>query len=576
MSLDSLLWAAVGGCPSKSQNKELPKNNIENSQHDLKFLFVGGKGGVGKTTSSSAIATLFATKCKKRVLLVSTDPAHSLSDAFRCKFSNVPMSPGIPNLDVMEVDPSDTMKGELEKWSKLADAMTDGENGTGANDMITKISQFQEWLSGVPGIDEATALASAIRWIESGDYDLIVFDTAPTGHTLKLLQMPDILQAGIERLQSWQGKLWGVLEVMKGIGGSKPAKNRANARNEISKMLEEYKQGVQKVALMLQDQQRTRFTVVCIAEYLSISETRRLLQELKKNRVRTSHIIVNQLVVHDALSGPALEELESLAETGALNMDQKLLEKTIHACRLTTSRKAIQEKYLAQLKSFPETQDLLDDICEVPLLPEEVTGCEALKRFGNLMVRLPPNIEDVDNDGVSLSSSDRVPVPLYNVQPSSTNEIESACELPFQKGDVVTVIDLAKAAHYNSLEGAVVSGLNLETGRYGIEVKYNGSKKTLALQQKNIALRKRKKEAESHYVHTKGAEETTVKASEENVGKAKKILEDPEIKAMIDENPRFGAAVEDVMSNPMNFMKYLGDPEMSPLIQKAMGKLNIM
>ena len=101
MSLDSLLWAAVGGCPSKSQNKELPKINIENSQDDLKFLFVGGKGGVGKTTSSSAIATLFATKCKKRVLLVSTDPAHSLSDAFRCNFSNVPMSPGIPNLDVM-------------------------------------------------------------------------------------------------------------------------------------------------------------------------------------------------------------------------------------------------------------------------------------------------------------------------------------------------------------------------------------------------------------------------------------------------------------------------------------------
>ena len=70
---------------------------------DLKFVFVGGKGGVGKTTSSSAIATLLAGRCNQRVLLVSTDPAHSLSDAFRREFSNEPTSPGVANLDVMEV-----------------------------------------------------------------------------------------------------------------------------------------------------------------------------------------------------------------------------------------------------------------------------------------------------------------------------------------------------------------------------------------------------------------------------------------------------------------------------------------
>ena len=99
MSLDSLLHSALG-----------------RDGDDLKFVFVGGKGGVGKTTSSSAIATLLAEQCNKRVLLVSTDPAHSLSDAFRCEFSNEPKSPGVENLHVMEVDPTETMEVSTLIW----------------------------------------------------------------------------------------------------------------------------------------------------------------------------------------------------------------------------------------------------------------------------------------------------------------------------------------------------------------------------------------------------------------------------------------------------------------------------
>jgi len=84
-------------------------NNLDSLVADLnlKFIFVGGKGGVGKTTSSAAIATQLS--FNRKVLLVSTDPAHSLSDAFRSQFSSEPTSPNsaaLPNLDVMEVDPS--------------------------------------------------------------------------------------------------------------------------------------------------------------------------------------------------------------------------------------------------------------------------------------------------------------------------------------------------------------------------------------------------------------------------------------------------------------------------------------
>ena len=120
------------------------------------------------------------------------------------EFSNTPVSP-IPNLDVMEIDPAESMKTALADWAALAgDLISDGEG-----DMKDKLGSFQQWLSGIPGIDEATALSQAIKHIESGQYDMIVFDTAPTGHTLKLLALPEILQAGITTLQSWQSTLYG-------------------------------------------------------------------------------------------------------------------------------------------------------------------------------------------------------------------------------------------------------------------------------------------------------------------------------------------------------------------------------
>ena len=414
---------------------------------------------------------------------------------------------------------------------------------------------------------------------------LIVFDTAPTGHTLKLLGMPDILQAGIEKLQGWQSTLWGYVDALKVMGGSKASKARLGAKEEVASMLENYKRGIQKVALMLQDQRRTRFVVVCIAEYLSISETRRLLVELKKNRVRASHVVVNQLVVDSALTKDELVELEALAEIGSLAVKQDLLSKTVHACRLTTARKAIQEKYLSQLKSFPETQEMLDGICEVPLLAEEVTGNDALMRFAQFMVRNPPAAAD---GGATDSSVPGGPVKLYDDQLDSKSAAseEGASEESWTptRGDTVKVDGLAKSPQYNGLEGVVVSALNPETNRVGIRIYYQGQSKTLALQMKNIVLvsksKKRKgglKDESDDPVSPPQVSQPPPPAGGQGgqpMSKAMKLLDDPEIKAMIESNPMFKDAVEDCLANPMNFMKYLGDPEMSPLITKAMSKMN--
>jgi arsenite-transporting ATPase len=315
---------------------------------------------------------------------------------------------------------------------------------------------------------------------------------------------------------------------------------------------------------MLQDQHRTRFVVVCIAEYLSVSETQRLLRELKKNNVRASHIVVNQLVVDNALTKEELAELEGLAEVGNLHLTQQLLNKTVHACRLTTARKSIQEKYLGQLKSFPETQDILEGICELPLLAEEVTGNDALLRFAGYMVRNPPT---PDNGGKSLSAG---PKSLYDDQLESLSggaATEDSSTWTPSKGDEVKIIDLIKSAQYNGIDGVVISPLDPETNRCGIRIIYEGKTKTLALQQKNLVFLHQAKKAKKAKVTPTMAEQQPV------VNKAKALLDDPEIKAMIEGSPKFKDAVEDVLNNPMNVMKYLSDPEMSPLISKAMSKL---
>eukprot|EP00548_Thalassiothrix_antarctica_P004497 CAMPEP_0194135550 /NCGR_PEP_ID=MMETSP0152-20130528/5651_1 /TAXON_ID=1049557 /ORGANISM="Thalassiothrix antarctica, Strain L6-D1" /LENGTH=543 /DNA_ID=CAMNT_0038831849 /DNA_START=59 /DNA_END=1690 /DNA_ORIENTATION=+ len=530
-------------------------------QEELKFVFVGGKGGVGKTTSSSAIATLFAKYGKKRTLLVSTDPAHSLGDAFRMEFSNIPTSPNnIPNLHVMEIDPSESMKEHLSDWTKLANGLTgDSSNDDGENTMKEKINSFQSWLSGIPGIDEATALSQAITHIESGNYDIIVFDTAPTGHTLKLLALPDIIQAGITKIQSWSSTLYGYWDAMKGLatsGSTAESSKRTSAKEEISRKLSTYKRDIQKVALMLKDQLRTRFVVVCIAEYLSISETKRLLCELRTNQVKASHVIVNQLVIQDALTSAQLEELEALAEVGNLELNQDLLKRTIHACRLTTSRKVIQTKYLNTLKESDEVKDL-DGLCEVPLLSEEVTGIAALEKFASLLITTDLVERTVD-------AGNTTPQKLYDDELANTEQEQ---EWTPSQGDTVKVQNLAKSAQYNELDGTIIADCNEETGRYGVEIKYKGKRKILALQPKNI-----RPIADNHPKKAKSStNNTSTPSTLEN--KISKLLEDPEVKQLVQKNPKYEAAIKDCMGNPMNALQYMSDPDMSPLISKMMSKM---
>jgi len=508
---------------------------IENK--DVKFLFVGGKGGVGKTTTSSSIACQLA--YDRKVLLLSTDPAHSLSDAFRMTFTGEPQPvKEVPNLFVMEVNPETSLQSEIESWSKLAvDA--------GYSELLSNVQEFQQWLSGIPGIDEATALSNVITHIEDGSYDTIVFDTAPTGHTLKLLQMPKILEVGLDKLKSWQSKIWGVWSAIK--GGISGADNPQNLQETVTEKLEKYKAGIEKIGTMLKDQRKTNFVVVCIAEYLSISESQRLLSELGKEGVAVSHVVVNQLV-NNALETSQMSQLEALINRADPTPAEckSILPMMQASIELCNARRNIQQKYLKDLKECNEVKGQGITVVQLPLLSTEVTGPEAILKFSQELV--PAGFRGAR------------PLQLQDWKPSPT-VISKPVE--YKIGDTVKTHSL-KSVQYNNLTGEVASFK--DDGRVGVTLTLaNGTSKQLALKPENLSL------VANEDVEMK---EEPKKASGGLGGMFDAVMQDPEVVEAL-KKPKFKAAYEDVKANPMKFMQYMGDPELGPFISKMMGKFGM-
>jgi arsenite-transporting ATPase len=239
----------------------------------LQLILFGGKGGVGKTTCATATALRFARNLPpKSFLLVSTDPAPSLADSMAG-------FPPPPNLRILELNTQECLTTfKMKHNPKLRQIAA---RGTFLDD--EDINQFLD-LS-LPGMDELLAFLEISSWVEDRSYDGIIVDTAPTGHTLRLLSMPEFLRKWLEALDALLAKHRYMKRV---FGGS-------YRRDELDFFLEKLSISLRKMETLLQDPGRCRFVPVMLAEALSIRETDRMVGELERLKVPLVDIVINKL-----------------------------------------------------------------------------------------------------------------------------------------------------------------------------------------------------------------------------------------------------------------------------------------
>ena len=326
------------------QNENVPfkfEETIQNilDQKTLKWIFVGGKGGVGKTTISASLSILLS-KQGKKVLIISTDPAHNLSDAFNQKIGKQPtIIKGFENLYGIELDPEKDMNN-IDKLNEILHV-----------EEKSKVDGLLQTMEGTfPGIDEANNLKYISNLLDNKDYDIVVFDTAPTGHTLKLLEMPLIIGKSMEKIMELKLQFSPVIDSVGGVLGPEIDQKL----NKFFTKMNELKDHMQKISDRFKDAEKTTFIAVCIPEFLSVYETERLVESLFKENIDIRNVVVNQVLMCD-------------------NPDK---------CKMCKSRTKMQKKYLEKIEEMFEDFHII----KVPLQKNEIRGAKNLENFYKFLI----------------------------------------------------------------------------------------------------------------------------------------------------------------------------------------------
>lgn len=338
-----------GGFALHGKNtSELP-SFLEN--RELRFIFFGGKGGTGKTTSASASALYLARqRPEERILVVSIDPAHSLGDSFDQTIGGeiIPIE-GVDNLLALELDSQEALVRFKEKNDPIVAQIA--ERGT----MFDR-EDIQDFLKlTLPGMDELMAIIELIKLAKAREYGLVVVDTAPAGHTVRMLQLPAQMKNWVKTVDMMMDKYRYIFSTFAG----------RYAPDECDRFIEDRDKEVAMVERMLKNVRTTEFVLVATPEEMAIDASGRLLSTLKKQHIPVRNLIVNR-VQQDGSCGLCMrrqaEQARPLAE--------------------------IQERF-AGLHLWP-----------VPRLPHEVRGKDGLADFVQFIVGAERGIAEGKGEGV--------------------------------------------------------------------------------------------------------------------------------------------------------------------------------
>jgi arsenite-transporting ATPase len=241
-----------------------------------RLVMFAGKGGVGKTSAAAAVALEAAARWSQRVLLLSSDPAHSLADVLAGPLRAGPRG----SVTVREIDATRAFAERRHEYQRRIESLLGAEDGrSGVSATLDRTLARDLLEQAPPGLDELFALMEVEEALAPGrkDYDLVVLDSAPTGHALRLLAMPALAQGWIQAL----------LRVA-----------RASSLRQAAPLVEELvaaAQAVRRLRERIQDRGATAVVVVTQPAELSVLETRRLVRGLRREGLSALTLLVNGL-----------------------------------------------------------------------------------------------------------------------------------------------------------------------------------------------------------------------------------------------------------------------------------------
>ncbi|XP_042952009.1 ATPase GET3B-like isoform X3 [Carya illinoinensis] len=296
---------------------------------ERKYYMLGGKGGVGKTSCAASLADLTGGTL-------------------------VPVEGPDAPLFALEINP--------EKAREEFRSATKKNGGTGVKDFMDGMGlgmlaeQLGELKLGElldtppPGLDEAIAISKVIQFLESQEYSMftrIVFDTAPTGHTLRLLSLPDFLDASIGKILKLKQKIASATSAIKSVFGQE--EDRPDAADKLERLRER----MIKVRELFRDTDSTEFVIVTIPTVMAVSESSRLHASLKKENVPVKSLIVNQIL-------PPISD-----------------------CKFCAMKRKDQLRALDMIRGDPELSSLT--LIQAPLVDVEIRGVPALRFLGDII-----------------------------------------------------------------------------------------------------------------------------------------------------------------------------------------------